>query len=89
MKEHEIKSVAFVSSDKFFSGDPDFDWMHSVVDRALDPPPPATVSTPDLEQDDEEQDEEAPPDDASDVTDPEDPGATVTVSDTCGYAPTS
>ena len=38
---------------------------------------------------DEEHDDEAPPDDASDVTDPEDPGASVTVSDTCGYAPTS
>ena len=46
MKEHQIRSVAFVSSDKFFSGDPDFEWMRQVVDRALDPPATAAVRTP-------------------------------------------
>ncbi len=34
-----MKSIAFVSSDKFFSGDPDFEWMQSVVDKALEPGP--------------------------------------------------
>ncbi|GAA4716483.1 LCP family protein [Nocardioides conyzicola] len=37
VKERPMKSMAFVSSDKFFSGDPDYDWMHDVVDRALAP----------------------------------------------------
>ena len=32
-----MKSIAFVSSDKFFSGDPDFTWMQSVVAKALGP----------------------------------------------------
>jgi hypothetical protein len=37
VKERPMKSMAFVSSDKYYSGDPDFDWMHSVVDKALGP----------------------------------------------------
>ncbi|MGH3506595.1 MAG: LCP family protein [Nocardioidaceae bacterium] len=38
MKERRIKSVVFRSSDEFSPGDPDFTWMQSVVDKALDPP---------------------------------------------------
>jgi polyisoprenyl-teichoic acid--peptidoglycan teichoic acid transferase len=37
MKDRKLRSIAFVTSDRFFSGDPDFAWMQSVVDRALDP----------------------------------------------------
>ncbi|KQW52896.1 hypothetical protein ASC77_00855 [Nocardioides sp. Root1257] len=37
VKERPLKSMAFVSSDKFFSGDPDYAWMQSVVDKALAP----------------------------------------------------
>jgi polyisoprenyl-teichoic acid--peptidoglycan teichoic acid transferase len=37
VKEKKVKSIAFVSSDKFFSGDPDFAWMQSVVAKALGP----------------------------------------------------
>jgi LCP family protein required for cell wall assembly len=37
MKDRKLRSIAFVTSDQFFSGDPDFAWMQSVVDRALDP----------------------------------------------------
>ncbi len=36
VKDKRMSSVAFVSSERFFSGDPDFEWMHSVVDRALE-----------------------------------------------------
>ena len=39
VKEKKTRSMAFVSSDKFFSGDPDFAWMQSVVDKALSPRP--------------------------------------------------
>lgn len=46
VKEKKMRSVAFVSSDKFFSGDPDYDWMRSVVDKALGP------RTPRAERDD-------------------------------------
>ena len=35
VKEHRVRSVAFVSSDRFFSGDPDFAWMQESVQRAL------------------------------------------------------
>ena len=35
VKEHRVRSIAFVSSDRFFSGDPDYDWMHESVQRAL------------------------------------------------------
>lgn len=37
-KGGDVRSVAFVSSPEFFSGDPDFDWMREKVRRALDPP---------------------------------------------------
>ena len=39
VKEKKTRSMAFVSSDKFFSGDPDFTWMQSVVAKALAPHP--------------------------------------------------
>ena len=39
VKEKKVRSIAFVSSDKFFSGDPDFAWMQSVVAKALEPHP--------------------------------------------------
>ena len=37
VKEKKVRSIAFISSDKFFSGDPDFAWMQSVVAKALGP----------------------------------------------------
>jgi len=37
VKGKRVKSIAFVSSDRFFSGDPDFTWMQSVVAKALGP----------------------------------------------------
>ncbi len=39
VKEKKIRSMAFVSSDRFFSGDPDYTWMQSVVAKALEPHP--------------------------------------------------
>jgi LCP family protein required for cell wall assembly len=85
VKEHDIRSVAFVSSEKFFSGDPDFAWMQQVVDRALDPPSPRNVRVPSTAPD--EPDDPEAPDDAAEVTEQDDPGESVTVADTCGYAP--
>lgn len=38
VKDANIKSVVFRSSDKFFSGDPDFDYMREVVQKTLVPP---------------------------------------------------
>lgn len=37
VKVKKIKSIAFVTSEKFYSGDPDFAWMQSVVANALTP----------------------------------------------------
>jgi LCP family protein required for cell wall assembly len=36
VKGHRVKSIAFVSSDRFFSGDPDYAWMQESVRRALE-----------------------------------------------------
>ena len=36
MKDTRVKSVVFRSSDEFYPGDPDYDWMHETVDRALE-----------------------------------------------------
>ena len=38
VKERPVRSVAFVSSDRFFSGDPDYAWIQSSVRRALEGP---------------------------------------------------
>ncbi len=35
VKDHRMRSVAFVSSERFFSGDPDYAWMQESVQRAL------------------------------------------------------
>jgi hypothetical protein len=37
VKGHPVTSIAFVNSDRFFSGNPDFAWIQSVVDAALAP----------------------------------------------------
>ena len=37
MKDAPVQSVVFKTSDKFFSGDPDFAWMRQVARRALHP----------------------------------------------------
>ncbi|MDF1602433.1 LCP family protein [Nocardioides sp. YIM 152315] len=37
VKEKKMRSIAFVSSERFYSADPDFEWMRSVVDKALGP----------------------------------------------------
>jgi polyisoprenyl-teichoic acid--peptidoglycan teichoic acid transferase len=39
VKGAKVKSVVFRSSEQFSSADPDFDWMHDIVARAVDPPP--------------------------------------------------
>ena len=39
VKEKKVKSIAFVSSSKFNSGNPDFEWMQSVVTKAFSPKP--------------------------------------------------
>ena len=83
VKENRIKSFAFVASDRFFSGDPDFVWMQSVVDRALRgptgaAPSPKASSTPDLNVA-----SPSPTDESPSV----EPGAAVDVTDSCGYHP--
>jgi LCP family protein required for cell wall assembly len=38
VKDAKTKSVVFKSSENFFSGDPDFDWMRETVEKAIHPP---------------------------------------------------
>ncbi len=38
VKDAKVRSVVFKTSDKFFSGDPDFDYMHDLVQNAIYPP---------------------------------------------------
>jgi LCP family protein required for cell wall assembly len=42
MKDAEVRSVVFRSSERFFPGDPDFGWMRRVVRKALRPPQQST-----------------------------------------------
>jgi LCP family protein required for cell wall assembly len=41
VQDSPLRSVVFRSSDQFYPGDPDFDWVHATVDKALRPPEPA------------------------------------------------
>jgi anionic cell wall polymer biosynthesis LytR-Cps2A-Psr (LCP) family protein len=85
VKDASVRSVTFVSSDRFFPGDPDFEWLQGAVDRALVPPRPGpnldkprpTVSPA-----------PTPTDPASPSPTPSaDPGAAVEVEDSCAYRP--
>jgi len=38
VKDAQLRSIAFVSSDAFMPGDPDFDWLQAAVRRAIRPP---------------------------------------------------
>jgi LCP family protein required for cell wall assembly len=73
MKHANVRSIAFVSSDRFNPAAPDFAWLQSSVQRALTPPAvrhrgqPAQPTTP--------------------APDPNDPGSAVEVSDSCAYHP--
>ena len=95
VKDEKPKSVVFRTSDKFNSGDPDFEWMQSVVDRAIDPP---EKTEPELnkrgkvkgsgknnDKSDEEPDTSEDDPDGIDGTEDE----SVVADDVCGYHPTT
>ncbi len=44
VKQNKVRSVAFVNSERFFSGDPDYEWIQSSVRRALQGPPSGSGS---------------------------------------------
>ena len=82
-KDADVRSVAFISSEEFFSGDPDFDWMREKVRKAIaaqdEPaptePPPAPTSP-------------SPTSPASPSPTPGDgDGTAVRVKDSCAYDP--
>jgi LCP family protein required for cell wall assembly len=79
VKDRPMKSIAFVSSDKFHSGDPDYAWMQSVVAKALGPhqkpAKPQDAGTP------------VNPSDGETPATTEDAGTPVTTQDACGYDP--
>jgi LCP family protein required for cell wall assembly len=80
VKDTRIKSIAFVSSEKFFSGDPDFEWMQSVTDRALRSP---AGGSPTPGPSPESPSPESPSADSPSA----EPGDAVDVTDSCGYHP--
>jgi len=73
MKHARVRSIAFVSSDRFNPAAPDFTWLRSSVQRAL--APPAVRHRGEAGQP------------ASPASDPTDPGSAVDVSDSCAYHP--
>jgi LCP family protein required for cell wall assembly len=82
VKRHEVRSVAFVSSERFFSGDPDFDWMRATVRRALR----ASSSEAGAGRG-EDTPRGARPSTSPSATAEPDPGTAVDVSDSCAYDP--
>jgi anionic cell wall polymer biosynthesis LytR-Cps2A-Psr (LCP) family protein len=82
VKETKVKSVAFVSSDRFFSGDPDYAWVHDVVEEALGRPRAGVTPT-----DSAASDETATAVDPAEPGEEPDPGDPVRTRDVCGYHP--
>jgi LCP family protein required for cell wall assembly len=88
VKDARVRSLPFVSSDKFYPGDPDFDWLHSKADKALkrqekrsgdtSATPTASPGGP-----------RGTPSGADDPGDAEtrNPGRAVDTADSCGYHP--
>ena len=80
--------MAFVSSDKFFPGDPDFEWVHQKVHRALTAPPrhdpdrPGPAPTPT-----DSGRPSVPPSPSASPSQSSDPGEAVEVADSCAYHP--
>ena len=72
VKDADVRSVAFVSSDRFFPGDPDFTWMRDTVQKALAPRAPRPGPRP------------SP---LPSAVPGEDPGDAVSVADSCEYRP--
>jgi LCP family protein required for cell wall assembly len=74
VKQHKVRSVEFITSDRFNSFDPDFDWMRESVRRAVQPktrptsPSPSAIAPSGAEPD---------------------PGTAVDVADSCAYHPES
>ena len=82
VKEADVRSVAFVASDKFVPGNPDFAWLHEAVDRALSGPAPRDR--------DRDRPKPSPTDPSSPSPSPTpspDPGQAVEVADSCAYHP--
>jgi polyisoprenyl-teichoic acid--peptidoglycan teichoic acid transferase len=80
MKQHQLRSVAFTPSADFSPAAPDFDWMHSVVDKAIQRSTAARLRPADRRN--------AGSGGGSGATSVDsDPGESVTVADTCGYHP--
>jgi LCP family protein required for cell wall assembly len=98
VKGHEVRSIPFVASDRFFSGDPDFDWMRATVDAALAPRrtaaqqasggagEPAQPPSGDSADEPTTATTDEPTDDPAAGT-ADDPGTAVAVGDACGYHP--
>jgi LCP family protein required for cell wall assembly len=86
VKDASVRSVTFVSSERFFPGDPDFEWLQDAVDRALVPPPQRDPDKP------RPTESVAPTPTPTDPAPPSpsptvDPGAAVEVEDSCAYQP--
>lgn len=82
VKDRQIKSVVFRNSDEFFSGDPDYDYLRTVVEKAISPPDtkPGTSSPRDPDRTPADPETTEPPEVS--------PGEAVEAGDVCAYNPT-
>jgi LCP family protein required for cell wall assembly len=86
VKGHPVRSIAFVRSDRFFSGDPDFAWIQDSVRRALEDAETAEPAAPRTEvgRPSPGVPSGSPTAGATASAEP-DPGAAVDVADSCTY----
>ena len=92
VKASDVRSVAFVSSDEFFPGDPDFTWVRQTVQKALAPQPADSANDGGSDPaPGGPQSPGGPPSPGGPTAPPgsDDPSAAVSVEDSCGYHPVS
>jgi hypothetical protein len=77
VKGSQVRSVVFRASDQFAPGNPDYEWVHQKVRRALHPPVHAGATAPPSPG--------ATPSDGPTA----DPADAVDAADTCAYRPLS
>jgi LCP family protein required for cell wall assembly len=88
VKDSEVRSVAFVSSDEFFPGDPDFEWVRQTVQKAIAPSPaPSEADERGGLPGPDSQPEEPTP--SPTPSGEEDAGTAVSVKESCEYRPAS
>lgn len=88
VKDRPLKSVVFRPSEEFNPGDPDYDWMHAAVQKAVEPPEPKRPKPGGSGSGSSGEPSAEPTEEASTSPEPS-PSEAVEATDSCAYDPES